>query len=81
MKAKTLSDSSGYVVESSTGRYEFKGEKLRLNVEISSLMFPPGFESLVYRFDRDMLILTQTLNPYMESISEGTITTVLRRRK
>lgn len=81
MKAKTLSNSSQYAIESSAGRYEFNGEKLRLNVEISWLMFPPGWESFDYRFDGDMLILTQTLNPYMENISEGTITTVLRRRK
>ncbi|MCA1632005.1 MAG: hypothetical protein LC785_12665 [Acidobacteria bacterium] len=80
MKAKTLS-SSEYIVQSSAGRYEFNGEKLRLNVEISWLMFPPGWESFDYHFDGDMLILTETLKPYVESISEGTITTVLRRRK
>jgi hypothetical protein len=82
MKAKRVSpDSSQYLIESSAGSYELNGEKLRLNVEISWLMFPPGLESFDYHFDGDLLILTQTLKPYVENMSEGTITTTLRRTK
>lgn len=80
MKTKSA-DPTIYKVESSAGSYEADGRKLKLTVEISHLLFPSGRMLFEYRFDGDKLILTRTLEPYVENISEGKITTVLRRRK
>jgi hypothetical protein len=68
--------------ESSAGPYELEGKSLRL---IQAYTFHP-FEvdrSIVmnYHFDGDTLVLTQTLQPYIEDLRKGTIKTVLRRSK
>ncbi len=68
--------------ESSAGPYEIKGGSILL---VQSYTFNPldvGRSMLKdYRFDGDTLILTQTLQPYVEDLRRGTITTVLRRLK
>src|SRR5262245_66438548 len=67
--------------ESSTGPYEIRGKTIRL---IQTYTFHP-FEvdrsiHLDYQFVGNTLALTQTLQPYVEDLRKGTITTVLRRR-
>lgn len=68
--------------ESSAGRYEIEGGSVRL---VQSYTFNPlNVERSVlidYHFDGDTLVLTQTLQPYIEDLRKGTITTVLRRLK
>jgi len=68
--------------ESSAGPYEIRGKTIRL---IQTYTFHP-FEvdrsiHLDYQFVGNTLALTQTLQPYVEDLRKGAITTVLRRLK
>ncbi|QQS48894.1 MAG: hypothetical protein IPM66_09840 [Acidobacteriota bacterium] len=66
--------------ESFAGRYKMEGGKVRLVQDLAFHPFDVDRSALLeYRFDGDELIFTQTLQPYVEDLRNGTITTVLRR--
>ena len=68
--------------ESSTGPYEIQGKSISLIQTYTFHPFEVDRSILVdYRFKGNTLILTQTLQPYVEDLRKGTITTVLRRLK
>jgi hypothetical protein len=68
--------------ESSAGPYESEGRGIRLVQSYTFHPFDVGRSVLMdYHFDGDRLILAQTLQPYLEDLRKGTITTVLRRLK
>lgn len=80
MKRKTVVPSE-YSVQSYGGSYNIEGNKIRLNIEVSELLFPPNWKLVEYHLDGDELVIIETLESHVESLSEGTVTTVLRRRK
>jgi hypothetical protein len=71
-----------YGFESSAGPCEIKENSIRLTQAYTFHPFEAGRSiDMDYRFDGDNLVLTQTLEPTVESFGRGTITTVLRRLK
>lgn len=68
--------------ESSAGRYEIAGKSVRFIQDQAFHPFDVDRSALMdYRFEQDSLVLTQTLQPYLEDLRKGTITIVLRRLK
>jgi len=66
--------------ESSAGPYEIEGMSIRLIQAYAFHPFDVDRSMLMdYRFDGNTLVLTQTLQPYVEDLRRGTITTILRR--
>jgi hypothetical protein len=68
--------------ESSAGPYEIGGESVLLSQPLAFIPLQVDRHvRLTYRIDGDTLTLIENLQPYVEDIREGTITTVLRRLK
>lgn len=68
--------------ESLAGRYEMEGGRVRLIQDLAFHPFDVDRSALMdYRVDGDTLVITQTLQPYVEDLRKGTITTILRRLK
>jgi hypothetical protein len=66
--------------DAASGRYKMDGNTVQLDYDLT---FYPGKagrrEILTYRFERDMLTLTQQLTPSRESAATGLRTLVLRK--
>lgn len=68
--------------ESSAGTYKVKGNNITLQDDVSLNPLGIGRITLLeYELKGDTLSLTETMHPYMEDLSEGQRTTVLRRTK
>lgn len=68
--------------ESFAGRYTVDGDRLVLARDFSAHPFLRGHTTVMqYRFEDDLLILTNTLAPRLEDLREGTISVVLTRLK
>jgi len=68
--------------ESSAGTYQIERNKLTLNHDLS--LNPLGIghvTNLEFKITGDDLMLTETMHPYMEDLSEGQRTIVLKRLK
>lgn len=80
IRKKTASPEVRAELESATGAYRIQDNDLILMPQISQLFRTPLTEKMAFKFEDKKLTLTQELISSYESISEGRVITILRRR-